>query len=125
MVDLNWQHGDFLGFETAGRRAFWGTAYNKDARLDHGHGKYKLDDKGIHFQRIHGGGEIFLPYHVISDVSLVKSFGGKYTVGNYILRISWPQKGQTMMAGFVFAKNDAENARLLSRIKQHMSVAHP
>ena len=119
LVSLDWQHGDFLGTVSAERGPLWSTAYNKDAFFDRGHGKYKIDDKGIHFQRIHGG-ETFLPFSIIEAVELGKRHAGKYTVGNYITKVTWRQKGKQMVTGFVFSKNDTDNAAILAGLKKRL-----
>jgi hypothetical protein len=116
VVAVDWKRGDFLGTLAQGKQAGW-RAHTKDARLDHGHGKYQLGDAGIQFHRAHGG-ETFIPYALINKLELTKRFSGKYTVGNFISKVTWVYEGNTYESGFVFAKNDAQNAEIHKKIRQ-------
>lgn len=120
MVSLDWQHGDYLGTLEDGRGPIWSaSSYNKDLHLSHGHGKYLIDAQGIHFHLMHSG-ETFIPYELIKKIELCRRHAGKYTVGDYITKITWTNVNRVVVSGFVFAKNDAENAQLHQQIKQYM-----
>lgn len=118
MVSLDWQHGDFFGTLEQGRTLNW-SAYHRERHLHYGHGKYLLDEKGIHFHLMHGG-ETFIPYGLMQKVELVKRHGGKFTVGNFITKVTWVNGEHTLESGFVFAKDDAVNAGILQMIKSKL-----
>lgn len=118
MVSLDWQHGDYLGTIEEGASASW-SAYNKDLYFRHGHGKYLLDANGIHFHLIHGG-ETFVPYAQIVGLELARRHASKYTVRDFITRVSWHNDGRLLISGFVFAKDDAQNAAIHAEIKRHL-----
>jgi len=114
MVAVDWQHGDFLGTIGAGQTRLW-SAHSKDSFLDHGHGKFLIDAQGIHFHRMHGG-ETFIPFALIEKLELTKRHGSKYTVGNFITKVTWRYEGKLFESGFVFAKDAAKNAAYLQQI---------
>lgn len=120
MVAKDWQHGDFLGTVIAGQRQLW-SANVKDARLDHGHGKFLIDHQGIHFHRAHGG-ETFIPFNLMEKLELTKRHAGKYTVGNFITKVTWRYEGRRYESGFVFAKDDGKNAEILKKIRSLVPV---
>jgi len=118
MVAVNWQRGDFFGTISAGQTRLW-SAHNKDKYLDHGHGKWLIDDQGIRFHRMHGG-ETFIPFRLIERVELTKRHAGKYTIGNFIIKVTWRHENKQFESGFVFAKDDAKNGVIINHIRRLM-----
>lgn len=119
MVSLDWQNGDFVGTLVEGQTQSW-SAYHKNKYLTHGHGRYLIDDTGLHFQLMHGG-ETFIPFSQMKAVELVKRHAGKFTAGNFITKITWQNGGRTLMSGFVLAKNDGDNARIHQQMRRYIS----
>ena len=118
MVSAEWKRGDLIGTIEVGKPLPWG-AYHRDRFLIHGHGRYLIDQSGIHFHLVHGG-ETFIPFNLIRKVELVKRHAGKFTVGAFITKVTWVNGEHTLESGFVFAKDDGVNAAILKKLKSKM-----
>ncbi|MBL4639679.1 MAG: hypothetical protein JKY57_04025 [Kordiimonadaceae bacterium] len=106
------------GHLSQGQASVWksySSAYTKDMHFSHGHGKYLIDTKGVHFQLFHGR-ETLIRFSTIDKIELVRRHAGSFTMDNFIAKITWTHESVLLDSGFVFAKNDIENGKIIHNI---------
>lgn len=101
--------GLYLGTEIDEK---WWRRYTKDKLLMRGNGEYWYDDKGFYFLRHLTKEPIFIPFDAMLEIKLGKWHSGRWTYGNFIVKIIWGKENLKLSSGFIVSKNREDAVKL-------------